>query len=1356
MITELRAGYVLSSVRDLINTFQSLLDWNQVLDFLSAFVVETTEINPINNDPVFCVVDNMISRGLPTLTSLFIEDTLSQDFNFATKTENDKTGDIQYKIKEDISFDQRELIKSSFFIVDPSLDRHQIAEYIKKVENSVVDENVKTLLYTHILPDLFGECICQMLHPHTTMASIIQMASVKGSIFLSKIQDLIQPFFRQQIDFTIQFPYAEGHSSGLPIEIDDIQQYTSKEHQVINAKKEELWDFLGWQKSVRLNKDELPEIPESDVDSLLEFFRHPYYQFILENYSDFIWEKNYGKEALQLALTPFAIARIQKVITQLILAGELDLAREQWNFVIVERDVPCAALAIEDYRQLVNHLLAMENKDRTCPVINLVTIPSKEFEESPLLKKYISNDFSKADLLLDISMLQHYGFTEPDNKLLKKYKPSQTVVIRSAHFPTRWKKVSPSEPIRYNISSNKNQPHLVYFLQNLFRKRTFKPGQIDVLRRILSWNSALVFLPTNAGKSLAFQLATLLQPGMSLVIDPINSLMKDQNDHLKSVGIDSAVFINSAVEPTERKFFSHSMEKGFYQFVYIAPEHLQTNEFRQHVMRMKDGNFLYCIVDEAHCISEWSHDFRMAYMNLGNNLNRFVIKNDKSEKRKLPVIALTSTASKEVLADIKREFALIEPEAMIKSSNFERSEIQFRVIKTKDIKLAEISNYNQILKQLAQIKLEHVVDILNEIPNNFDSKDLFEFYRNDIIDPNCGIIFCPQKDGLLGVNDVSIQLKQKIRELSDKVGLFPGSLDNYGDYDLFEKIQGKFKRNEFTHLLTTKTFGIGIDKSNIRYIIHLNMPSSLESYYQQVGRAARDGDRALCYILYSDVFTSSGDRINIDKDFALRDYKNSFRGKEKERAVSFDLLDKITFPGLSQIDNLNNQITEKFNIKVKILLWSKGEQKRLYITGEPFPQSYGYIDLTRLHVVPEQDENRRIVDPEHAQVLLSEILEFINSNKKENKPLWQWMSGQFYSKPRIGIEKSLENMKMGESKTLTIGFENESAGKLAEILGQKWDSDMVIEANQYCDSSENFIENLKFEYWKSTQKWIDFYDETKEELHKYYFNLRDRSDTLRAIYRYTQLGVIDDFEIDFNAKVVHVKYTKKEDQEYINNLQHILGQSLSDNQLAALPDEISAYGKDSVIQGCLLKLLDFVYERIAPKRRSAVELMESAILEGVVDNDRFAQRINTCFESRILEDIHRFSDASSIKDIYTFLDQLQGETESLRELEKICDELLQENPDNASLLLFKSYSQFIGPDNNSSQAIDNFKSAFELFKNVNKWSRAEYVKHTNIFYSYCERFNRQAAIHLNEFILLDHLSWIRRFNLQFLKGVSNV
>ena len=503
--------------------------------------------------------------------------------------------------------------------------------------------------------------------------------------------------------------------------------------------------------------------------------------------------------------------------------------------------------------------------------------------------------------------------------------PHPDLILRPAFLPVEFAAEIFSGPGRQPIAPRtyeQARPALTNFLHAVFRKCQFRPMQGEAVYSILRQKDCVVLLPTGAGKSLIYQLAGLLMPGVTVVVDPIVALIEDQVEGLQAYGIDRATPITRHLSSPEGfgPLFRR-VERGEYHFVLLSPERLQTPGFRNALRALAEVSLVnLAVIDEAHCVSEWGHDFRPAYLNLGNNLRRFGTAGTGSPP---PILALTGTASRAVLRDMLIDLGIDRDrsDAVIRPDSFNRSELHFEVVR-----IAPPQDPRAALR-----------GVLNSMPAKFGLPRA-ELYRPSGRHTASGIVFVPTINardyGLFGV-------RRTVQGATDTpVVCYAGGSPRGVDRSVWDGEKRRnahdFKRNRVPILVATKAFGMGIDKPNVRYTIHFGMPGSLESFYQEAGRAGRDRKPARCVIVFSEYDEGrSDDLLDPDRSFAeLRDRAEAVSdarttGDDVTRALWFHLQG---FSGTDdEIDDIQSRLEEIGSLssrRVVHLSSGKDDEKR--------------------------------------------------------------------------------------------------------------------------------------------------------------------------------------------------------------------------------------------------------------------------------------------------------------------------------------------------------------------------------------------------------------------------------------------
>ena len=963
------------------------------------------------------------------------------------------------------------------------------------------------------------------------------------------------------------------------------------------------------------------------------------------------WQKSFDSSwtnVLQLVLSPVAVARLEKTILEALMTRVLNISATRWKVLVKEHDVPCAALAFEELREMFKHItqLSAEYSDLKFPEVELTIVSTKEFAQSSLhlnhrvlVGEYHSN--AEYDMVIDFAMLRRNGLEDID---FTDYKCKNKCYfnVRSAHHHRNDRQIYTSDRILYKqIATQNNQgryediednvKHLRYFLRMLFRKQDFRPGQIPILNRALQYKSVIGLLPTGGGKSLIYQIAAMLQPGVTLVIDPLRSLMKDQYDGLIGAGIDCCSYINSSIEVPEaikakgakeiqdyrikeRERRSKCLEQSEFLFMFLSPERLSILNFRERLKNMQETGvyFAYGVIDEVHCVSEWGHDFRFSYLHLGRNLYRYVLPKPKEgdEKEKhIPLFGLTATASFDVLADVERELSgngafPLDAEIVVREGDTNRFEIQYKIepvpvsftlkqadgtVKPnkwaifdskKDFLDSLISQMPFYLNELlTEQSIQTITDgyttgpradgrelksLQTDIPSDFlSAQDVYDYG---------GIVFCPHKDHT-GVAVFTNQFELTTKHPNAKIGTFVGSGDGIALHHVEESFKNLelFRDNKLSLMIATKAFGMGIDKPNVRFTINMNYSSSLESFVQEAGRAGRDQRMALSVIMlskYRIARVKPGTQFfkaNIYKWYDANDIEEIAQ-KKGIPVEDFEICDETSDLVKLKCKQCGDSC-KRFENNCCSFACNHCDKPQKYESFKSVcAQKCEYYDTCELAKVPTVDKWSRYehlsVYKERYPFITCENYEFLNAD---------YETVMFFYNNNFKGENH-EKLKMHQllsklSMKVTVGGQNEDEKTIHGFLA-------TLQSVRVGTKVISYIPYTKGEY----------------------------DDIAKAIYRMCCIDLIDDFTQDYNSKCFRIVSYKKSDGQYYAALEKYLRRYYTVERAAELVGEVPSYKGENEIHKCLGFLTHFIYDKIAVKRKRAIDDMFAFCVHGVDAN----------------------------------------------------------------------------------------------------------------------------------------------------------
>lgn len=663
----------------------------------------------------------------------------------------------------------------------------------------------------------FGSRIAHCTYPQAELDTILPRQYIKA-------------FLAQRTDFLLAFP----NGTGLVLEPGDHDDVAQKQ---LDDQRDSAFEKKGFQTLRPRNDDIESESLYVEIRDRIERLDAMRYIQNSVEYSDESIAANY------LFLLPSLIARLEFVLAYFLLRKNL-LQSKTLTIGIVERDLQCAEwgfLSLYDHLQQLSSLYGL---DLHMPQIHarIVRNGRYKFGDLPLLHSTLarygctfedadSAEFDNADLVLDVAIKANF-LTPP---LHGNYR--NIAALRSCYphnHSLRFSYISPPRPARID----ENTPKIVEtFLQDFFRKYELRPGQFPIIRNILLQKPTIGLLPTSAGKSICYQMAALLTPGTTIVVDPIVALMDDQVQGLKEYyRIDRVMawHAESGIRDADvgRLLASNIM-------VFLSPERLLRPNFRGAMRELNAADIFinYAVIDEAHCVSMWGHDFRPSYLSLDSNFRTF-----RTYQGHRPVtVALTGTASQLVLIDLKRELNITDFDAIVRPDTFDRSELTFNIV--------------QCPNNRKDTMLELVLDtIANRLGVTDVSREAW------------GIVFSYKPKELwkllstfIGTDEEYVRTVLVSDDLSSvRYGMYSGSSPEIfgSDQKRWKEYKRKtltaFQRGQIRMLFGNIAVSAGIDNEQLNYIVNYRMPQSLEDYYQQCGRAGRSNQPSQCYLIFSD------------------------------------------------------------------------------------------------------------------------------------------------------------------------------------------------------------------------------------------------------------------------------------------------------------------------------------------------------------------------------------------------------------------------------------------------------------------------------------------------------------------------
>ncbi len=1342
-----QAGYFLESIKSLFSKKQTTEQLLPLLHSLSYFELKTNlPLNCAFNIPEVVIIRNMLQRGLPSKLSSYAEDILAATFG-QTNKKLSPTGHISYPF---INNEMQESLYRALHIIEPRTAVNRPSANQNLAHKNYDDD----ILFNHITK-FAGDFMPQLIQKKVSYKTLVEQTKTANPFFISTARKEI---LELTADFVINLPYKNNGNKGLIIETEANPQAETSDNITFNKEVEIAEDIAFKLLKFKKNKE------DQVMQNLLYFTYNQYFDIIKKNYNQPLFARERNRDALQLALTPFGMARIQKTILDYILAGQLSLKAKKWEIAVIEQDIPAAKLAIEDLKQHFNQLFALTGKGQKCPKIDLSIYYSKEFEQAKLNqsftgKKALIAKFDATieyDLLIDISLLSR----ENTNDKWPVSAAKNIAQIRSSFAPNstrRFAHTLPSTFLDLSPINKKSKPYknytnaLHFFAQNIFRIQKLRKNQIQTIAQILTRENTLAISPPAAGKTIAWQLSAFLTPGITAVICPDNRLMREQFDKLQAT-TDACLYINSDNrKPAIKQRVIANFEDNKALILFVSPEKLINNYFHKIIDTMLANNSLFSLLvfDEAQSISQNSLHFKPQFVKAANQLARLFTKNENENP---PVLALTSFAEKSTKYDIWNELD-IEPENTIIFRN-KTTQFEFNCMPIElETGAKQQNKLEEDLQNSANKKLDIAVELIKKLHTDKSKKI---------------VLVMPQINGIYGVENNP--------ELAQLAGIDYSILGDSINIKAYQKFNIGATRLLITN---AQIFSFGFDTKGVSDIIFFNMPASPEQFFRLCRKSGRHKSKANIHILqdkknlrfieFSDteMMTGASEVMELAGHYppaqiiTRKVLRQKFPGRRKELTILDELLHNISFAQETPAEMIERRIFKEFGVAIALVSQPQSNPYMLSATRNSY--SIGCVNYKTNRIEIENsnfDKN-----------LAGNILAFIEYETKKmflnTKPLFIEIFANKNKLENTGIETILADSALYKTISIEITPENnakkEMIKNLQEFASEDFTEGIVSQAwdNNYYHLS--FITDLnQTKRISYVDKNIDLPVRTEQLFYAY----RNKEQTFTALNYLKIIGVVDDFYTTGSESKIHIQISKKTNQQYINHLIEYMSWYISTSKAESAAQAIPAYEGKTILQKCLNYLVNFSYEYLADMHFTASD-----------DADKLLQSISATAPSEINKKITDFyanrADAKYLNPLFTpslVLDtnNLQnsdfeivintirntGQYISEREhLQASTEVLLKIAPKNYVVLLLNAYTKF-WENSDFETGYLRFSEGFDIMAEQEQLNGAELDARKELFLT--RLFARSQAVK-NEIApyikLKSHIAWLQDFNAHFLKGL---
>jgi len=1359
---QLKAGYFTSGIESLKTSDTMAYKVDSLMENLSYFDLDTNiELSDTCDDAAVALMYNIVSRGTPTYASQFVEDILSTTIGKTLKRISDN-GTIYRDIQKP---EVRDMVFRALHVIDP---RVGIAQ--PKGGNAKA-QAVYRFLREGAVPAV-GNYIWQLAEVQRNYEDLLRFSpNFRREMDMLKA-DPNYGFISQKCDLSFHVPYCTNTAGDVVYQFNTDRNGVDTTDYITEEQVSALLRSINVEGRVIVRDS---HNPSDRTEELSNFAMCEYFDKLRMNYECPLYLTEDGIEALQLALTPLAIARVQKVVLEAINSGTLSLDAKSWDICVIERDVPCAFLAMEDLRQHFNRFFILENQGRKFPQVKLEIFHTEEFASTELNLLYqgsrddISeyNPLRRYDLLIDISVLRRAAFDpEVPPTITDRY-----AVIRSSKSPSADTRLLFSDYITYDIEKSmaegdpdagdaddddeddddndcytEQEDALRFFLKNIFAKNDFMPGQIESVRQLLNGNNLLHVSGPATGKTLIMLMAAMMKPGYSFVLPPTIAVMDSQFNTLRERRIDCCYYISPVLQNSyNRGMAVREVVGGHSLITFVSPSLVHDPYIRTVFAGINERHIpiYFIMLDEAQRISLQTTEYRAYYQDIRN----IIAGNFSSENiQMLRIGAFASTMEGNVQKEIAEKLhtdatiVLYDTFGALTDTGVTIHEVDLRGVgNTDDLAAYSLKLKQQEVETLLQPMMKKNAStkaLILSIKPPFDSVDVYG-ESNRVCDT----------DTAHYLGDIDEDYEPVSSSLA---------------YRSMKELD-RFCSSDGTRILAaTYSAGLGMHAKGLRRIVHMEPPLSLDQFCRANGRGAK-GDNVQVDLYMNTVPSKYGNRdTNFDTAANLRRLSLLTPGADKEKSVIAGLLYGVVFPIRTDRNNIIDAVYNEFGVEIDTDTEPMVHPYQLYIYSRGREKSYGHIDFRtkKLHM-PEMQYDQPL-----AEKLQKYIYDIIADNTEDPLAYLATMETEFPSQENDGIQTAIDAIMEGKKTTVEIPFYNNAFQEAAHLLSTALQTTVDHTTVQRCYNRTQCLEDLErmlANDYSVRTKNLD--EQQRNQLRAMYLRFRNRKDTLLAVSRMKEIDIIDDYLVNAATGIITVSLTKHNKDFYRMKLLPILQRNLTRERMLQY---ISAIEEEKYlkVESYINVLIDFFYSEIYPLyEKSAMETSKffETVLQkqkdGTISTKQISENLNSYFKSRfkcrfVYEGEETLvENPQNVEKILGIIDRVGSNINQLMNLQATIDLSDPENRTPANKIIYGYCDLFTSRDGSAQSRFDAYAHISEgLLDFRRKHTTEEFNEELESITEKISTENYDLKDEADEVIAIQmQRQWLTWFNQQVLK-----